>query len=476
MVFSPEAVKDLLEYVRVWVRAQGTVNAADAIGSLSEAESVAEEVRSLCGQAALEAAVGAVSAKATYRGTRVGCACGSQARFVSYRQRWIKTLCGETKLSRAYYHCASCGRGQAPWDGEQGLNALVWTPRTKALVSQACARLPYRETVQLLSEARVVQLEESSAEEIVREVGGRLRQEEQVQQERVRQAAAAALAVKLHVSEEVPEKAKVVPSHPVRGKRIYVSLDAAKAHIDGDWHDVKVGAIYTPTGISSTPGAPEEASGEPSREVSVDRLGQRTYVASQRASEAFGWQLRTQAVLWSQPAYAETVVIGDGAEYNWKVAEAHFAGAVQILDFFHAAEHVWELSRALYRQEDAREKALGERWAREMVSSLKEAGPDRLLRSLTRRKPKTQAGREALERAAGYFSKNRMRMDYAAFRARGMMIGSGPVEAGCKVVVGQRMKQSGMRWSAQGADAILALRTAVLSSEQARIQRAAMAA
>jgi len=450
---SIEATENLRELVRGWFRTQTSA------GCVSEAESIAEEARRVCAQVVLEEALLAMSGKPTYRGASVGCVCGERARFVSYRTRWIKTLAGEASLVRAYYHCASCHRGQAPWDAEQGLNGLVWTPRTKALVSQACARLPYREAVGLLKEAEVIQLEESSAEEIVLEVGARVRREEAAEEQRVRLSVEAALACKLQVSEEVPEAAKITPERPVSGTRLYVSLDAAKAHIDAAWHDVKVGAIYTV---------------RPNAE-GLDTLHERTYVASQRQADGFGWQLRTRAAFWGQPAYKETVVVGDGADYNWKVAEAHFAGAVQVLDFFHAAQHVWELSRNLYRQEDAREKALGERWAAEMVSTLKEQGPDRLLRSLKRRKPQTAAGRDALRQALGYFSKNRRRMDYPAFRKRGMMIGSGPVEAGCKVVVGQRMKLSGMRWSSSGADSILALRTAVLSQDHARIRRCAMA-
>src|ERR1051325_4234513 len=246
MSCSLEAADNLRELVRGWVRAHGKAS------SVADAESMAEEVRSLCGQVALEETIGDMSGKPTYRGTSVVCSCGSRARFVSYRRRWIKTLSGETQLSRAYYHCASCPcaschRGQAPWDAEQGLNGLVWTPRTKALVSQMCARLPYREAVELLGEAGVIRLEESSAEEIVLEVGSRLRaaeEAEEAEEAKVRKSVQAPLAGRPQAFPQVPEDAKIEPERPVRGQRLYVrlyvSLDAAKAHIDGEWHDVKV--------------------------------------------------------------------------------------------------------------------------------------------------------------------------------------------------------------------------------------------
>jgi hypothetical protein len=451
---STQGRESLRVLVRGWYRAHACAR------DLAEAEELAEEVRDICGQVALEEALLSQSGRGTYRGSSVTCVCGGRARFVSYRRRWIKAVAGEVRLERAYYHCGRCGRGQSPWDREQGLNGLVWTPRTKALVSQSCGRLPYRETVELLGEAGVLHLEESSAEEIVLEVGGRLRAAEAAEEKQVREATQQALAVRLHVSEEEPVREQHLDVRPVCGERLYATLDAAKAHIDGEWHDVKVGAVYT---VSA------DAEG-------VDTLAERTYVASQRTSEEFGWQLRTRAVLWNADAYPEKVVVADGAEYNWKVAETHFPEAVQVLDFFHAAEHVHSLARNLYRQDDPKEKMRGERWAKDAVHSLKEDGPARLLRSLKRRKPGSASAREALRLELGYFGRNRHRMDYPGFRRKGMMIGSGPVEAGCKVVVGGRMKQSGMRWSSHGADSILAVRTALLSHDYKRIQQCARAA
>jgi hypothetical protein len=69
-----------------------------------------------------------------------------------------------------------------------------------------------------------------------------------------------------------------------------------------------------------------------------------------------------------------------------------------------------------------------------------------------------------VRRVRRHFGAHKTKMQYAAFRARGLPIGSGPVEAACKTVVENRLKRSGMRWSQQGGQNVLNLRTAVKSN------------
>jgi len=145
---------------------------------------------------------------------------------------------------------------------------------------------------------------------------------------------------------------------------------------------------------------------------------------------------------------------------------------VRILDYFHACEHIHDLAKRCYGEGNPQ----GQRWAREHCRWLKEQGPGTLLGALKRMKPATAEGREALARELGYFTHNRERMAYPQYRRMGLMIGSGPVEAACKTVVGARLKQSGMRWSMAGADHVLAIRTRLLSAQHEQIAEAAKAA
>ncbi len=241
-----------------------------------------------------------------------------------------------------------------------------------------------------------------------------------------------------------------------RSGRLYIGMDAAKAHIGGSWHDVKVASLYE---------AEAHADG-------ADRAVKIEYAAAQEVSDRFGWRVYAHARARGLERFAERVVIGDGAEFIWNQAAIHFPGATEIVDYWHAAEHIWSLSRALYGPENPK----GKRWAEDRVRSLKADGLGPLLRALKRRKATTAEAKEALRLERGYFGKNRTRMNYPAYLARGMMIGSGPVEAGCKSVVGQRLKQTGMRWSTQGADCMLAVRTCVLNERHQYLSEMARAA
>jgi hypothetical protein len=451
---STEAQEDLRQLLQAWVERHAKA------AHLAEVEEVCQEVKVIAGQCVMETLLHRLTGTATYRGTKLPCPCGKEARFVAYRKRWVKSVCGECQVKRSYYHCRSCGAGCSPWDKEQGLTDRMWSASLKALICQVMGRLTYAEGVSLLSELRVAHLEESSAEEIVSEVGGRLRAEEARKVEALERAAHQELSLRLLCGSEDPAPVEHFATREVTGKRLYVGLDAATAHIGGGWHNVQVGVVFA---------VRADAKGR-------DTLTERSYLAAQMDQETFGKKLRARAEEWNIRRYSEAVVLGDGAPSNWNLASLHFPDATHILDFYHAGEHVWSLSRALYRQDDPRDKARGDRWVQERLDSLKTQGPTPLLRALKRRKPSTTGQREALRRETGYFQNNRHRMNYPDYLKAGMMIGSGPVEAACKVVVGQRMKQAGMRWSVSGADSMLAVRTTVLNRDTTLLQQMSKAA
>jgi len=192
--------------------------------------------------------------------------------------------------------------------------------------------------------------------------------------------------------------------------------------------------------------------------------------------ETLGWRMRTLYETWQGRSYLERVFLGDGAPCNWKIASELFPEAIAILDFWHVSEHLGELSKELYRQDDEKQKALGKRWVDDRLSALKRKGPKSLMLALKRRRCTTAAQREAVRKELHYFKANQARMDYPAHIAAGRMIGSGPVEAACKSVTGGRLKGTGMRWSVDGADATLAVRTTILNGDAGRLVEFATAA
>jgi hypothetical protein len=427
----------LQEFSRQWFAANARVS------SVTEAEQVVQALSRQVSQAMIETAMYQFSGRATYEGTTIPCECGAEAGFKEYRPRWVQTLCGEVRVTRAYYYCAQCRTGYLLWDAAQGLNERQWSPGVKAMACQVCGRLHYREATTLIEELTGLKIEESSLEDIVAEVGGRLRKAEDNR-------------VEGHMERGEPIAAVAQPA------RLYVAMDAAKAHIEGEWHDVKVGVLYE--------GKPSGQGDHPER----DRKAGGVYIARQEPSVEFGKRIYAEAMERGLAYASEVVVLGDGAEWIWNEADLHFGayGYQGIVDYWHACEHIHGLAKVLYGESSVQ----GMRWAKEHCAKLEERGPDILIRALRRRKPKTEKQREAIRKELGYFQRNRKRMDYPGYRARGMMIGSGPVEAGCKVVVGARCKGAGMRWSGAGIDAILAVRTAVLNGdyeELAAMSRAA---
>ncbi len=133
--------------------------------------------------------------------------------------------------------------------------------------------------------------------------------------------------------------------------------------------------------------------------------------------------------------------MGDGAEWIWNLAEQHFPGGMQIVDLFDARQHLWELARRLYPNEEARQKAWMRIHQRRLLDEGKIAELVSALRSVPSINPEVV---EKISTEADYFERNAERMRYPEFRHQHLFVGSGVIEAGCKTVIGKRLKQSGM--------------------------------
>jgi len=431
MTISPESLEDLQSKMSEWCASQAQIH------DLVELEQFAVEVSRCVGHTVIEQGLPKLDKTRGYRTSSLPCDCGEKAKFVAYRERWIGTLFGAVQVERAYYHCKDCRTGHVPWDREQGVNELMWSPTVKALSAQIAGRMPYAESVRLLEQLTGLRLEESVVERIVAELGGRLRAEEAVAMTEC-------------------DCGEITPWVAEAPTRLYVGMDGTSAHIDGAWHEVKTGVVYE---------AMRGADG-------VDKAVDSRYVAAQESAESFGDRLYVTAAQAGVEYAEHVVVIGDGAEWIWNIAAHHYSDAIQIVDYWHACEHIHDLAKAYYGEGTGK----GKRWAQDHCRWLKQRGPGTLLRALKRMKPNTDEQREAVRRELGYFTNHQHRMQYARFRQAGLMIGSGPVEAACKVVVGHRLKRAGMRWSGRGADAILAIRAALVSGHDERVHHVAKAA
>jgi hypothetical protein len=208
-----------------------------------------------------------------------------------------------------------------------------------------------------------------------------------------------------------------------------------------------------------------------------------SYVAAREPAEAFGRRLAAEAarrgalevVRWEGglvgrglAVLREATILGDGARWIWDLAAEHFGARVEIVDWLHAAQHLHTAGRALVG-----DGAAAIRWAEARTAELLAQGAEPVLAALRAAKARTAEGPAGLRTERGYFRRNAERMAYPAFRLDGLPSGSGAIESAADHLVQRRLKRAGMRWSAPGADAILALRARLRSGRPINLPIAA---
>jgi hypothetical protein len=156
----------------------------------------------------------------------------------------------------------------------------------------------------------------------------------------------------------------------------------------------------------------------------------------------------------SMPAERQ-VVLGDGALWIWNLAEEYFPNAIQIVDLFHAKQHLFDVAKAIF----GATSDLAKQWGKQRRDELDDGNLEGVLAALHMHAIAIDEARKCLD----YFTRNRSRMRYPEFRAQGLCVSTGVVEAGCKVAIGTRCKRTGMHWTVAGVDAIIALRCCKLS-------------
>jgi hypothetical protein len=210
--------------------------------------------------------------------------------------------------------------------------------------------------------------------------------------------------------------------------------------------EAKVGCVFTQT--------KQDEQGYPIRDEDST-----TYVGAIETAEAFGPRIYAEAVRRGLRQAQKVVVLGDGGPWIWGIAAQYFPWAIEIVDLYHAREHLTNLGKVVYGPTAPQAKP----WAATRSEQLDEGDVEAVITSMKRLRPRLQNVREEVRKAIDYFQTNKERMRYAKFRSQGFFVGSGVVEAGCKTVIRLRLKQSGMRWTVDHANAIIALRCCQLS-------------
>jgi hypothetical protein len=384
-----------------------------------------------------------LSADPGQRGPRLPCGQGHEAEFTDYRDKVIDTVLGPVTLRRAWYHCAECKHGFAPRDAELGVEGTSLSPGLAAMNDIAAAAGPFAKAAGLLEDLAGVSLTVKRVERAAEASGA-------AQSAAVRERSAAIAGRKL-----VP-----LPPSPL-ADMLYGAIDGTgvtmtakeTAGREGKGEDgrartreVKLAVFFTQDDINDD--------GYPVRDP-----GSASYIATFEPAAAFADLVRAEGIRRGAGHVRQLTIIGDGAAWIWNIAASKFPEATQIVDLFHAREHLCDLARLL-------EFMLGDRkdeWLAGRIEDLDYGDIDGICRA-ARAYPLAGIKKDELDTALGYFENNAPRMRYHWFRQCGLFTGSGVVEAGCKSVIGQRLKQSGMHWTTAGADAIIALRCREASS------------
>lgn len=364
------------------------------------------------------------------------CQCGADGVMQSrgQREKILRTLLGEVRVRRSIFACPSCAASRCLWDEELGVINTGFSPAVRRRMARAGSRTPFAEAAEDLRLYARLELSAKDVQRVAEGVGEQIQRWMNLQAE-------AALQLKV-----------VAPAIP-GPETLYISFDGTGAPIrraelqgrrgkqaDGSAksREVKLGCVFTQ--IETDP------QGYPVRQQDST-----TYVGAIESSDAFGWRIFAEATRRGLPCARRLVVLTDGASYNQSIAQTHFPAAIHIIDLYHAREHLHELcSLGGYNPAEIP--------AQHWLALLEEGAIEKLVAQIQSDVPNSHPQRAAIVKALNYFTKYAAQMNYAHFRQLGLFIGSGVVEAGCRSLIGHRLKQSGMFWSVRGANAIIASR------------------
>lgn len=364
------------------------------------------------------------------------CECGTRMQSRGQRPKQLLTILGPVAYQRTRYQCPNCRRTDYPSDGELDVEGTGRSPGLRRFMARAGSRTSFRDAAEDLRLYAGIAVSAKDVERVAESVGQQM--EAWSIQER-----------------EVILQEGFVP--PERGAPIlYICTDGtgipmAKAALAGRrgkqpdgsarTREVKLGCVFTQTHCDDQ--------GLPVRD-----LDSTSFVGAIERADTFGWRLYTEAVRRGLNQAEKVVILGDGAQWIRSLAEEHFPEATQIIDLFHAREHISGLCKLIA---GSNEKALL-RYRMRWWTDLDYGKLEKIVSEAEKLLPKNETLREQAEREISYLKRNQEKMRYDRFRSQGFFVGSGVIEAGCRALIGQRLKQSGMHWSLAGANAIISLR------------------
>jgi len=370
----------------------------------------------------------------------IPCPCGHSAHYKELRSKTVLTVLGSVELRRPYYACADCSKGQFPADAELDVAGLESSPGVRRMEAVVGSEIPFAPGCEPMKLLAGLDVTAKAIERAAEAIGTQIAQRDQQEIGRAKQ-----LVLPVVCKRDIPKMYVLMDG--VQVPVVAAETEGRVGRIEGQrsrTRECKLGCVFTQTTV--------DEEGWPIREPDST-----TYVGAIETAEEFGFRLYTEAWRRGWEWATIKVVIGDGAVWIWNLADQHFPGAIQIVDLYHARQHLWKIAALLHPQDPVAKKL----WMIPMKDLLDDGNIETLvthLREIAVAHAESAALAQEVLKEAEYFASNASRMRYPEFRENGFFVGSGVVEAGCKSVIGSRLKRSGMFWTVRGANAIIALR------------------
>lgn len=380
------------------------------------------------------------------------CACGGVLHYQRMREATVTSVFGKLTYKRAYYAGCTCGHGYAPLDAQYGLEPGAMTSGLAQLLALAGVELAFDESRAWLKRFLLFEVSENTVRAETQLFGELQQAREQVAQ--VQSQDEEALQTRLREERTVPQ-------------RLYGSIDAAKVRIEPralaekqaekreSWRDMKMLCWYEAEAVSlsqrSTRQREKADRGEPAQRAKNIR-----YACDITEAQNFGLLLWALGCAVGADLVHELVFVCDGAVWIWELVKHYYPLAVQIVDWYHAVEHLEAVAQAAFAKAAERQH-----WLEEQTQALWDGHVASVIQACAQLAPRCAVAADNVT----YFTNNAERMRYDQFRAAGYLIGSGTVESACKQIVSQRLKQPGAQWHVDGAVKTAKARAAWLSGE-----------
>ena len=370
------------------------------------------------------------------------CACGRRMESHGLKDKPLMTILGRVPYRRSMYQCPDCNTTRYPGDEQLDVVETTRSPGLRRMIARAGSQSTFKEGSKDLKVYAGVEVSAKDVERVAERIGQEMEVWSRQQQRQI-------------LDQAPPVRpAKTIPV-------MYVSYDGTGVPItrselagrrgkqaDGSsrTREVKLGCVFTQTTTDE-------------KGFAVRDPESTTFVGAIETSDEFGWRIYAEAVRRGLYEAERVVVLGDAAEWIRTIKEQHFPQALQIVDLYHAREHLSDLCKHLFGSDEGQVVRFRTRW----WTWLDDGRIERIVAEARQNLLTSSNEKEKAEKEITFLADHKELMRYAHFRKQGLFIGSGVMEAGCKTVIGQRMKQSGMEWSVRGANAVIALRCVIRS-------------